>query len=61
MSDNYKCDSCGTKNPETFEGGRLTKCCATTDREKGFYTVKTKDGKDKNGKQLYANGKTWSC
>ena len=49
-----KCDHCGTRNPETFEGGRLTKCCAVTERVKGCYAVK-----DENGKQFYALGKTW--
>ena len=50
----YKCDHCGKLNPETFNG-RLTKCCAVTEREKGCYAVK-----DEDGKQWYANGKTWS-
>lgn len=54
MNEKYKCDCCGTRNPETFEGGRLTKCCAETERKKGCYAVK-----DENGKQWYANGKTW--
>lgn len=56
MTKNYKCDHCGIKNPETFEGARLTKCCAVAEREKGCYAVK-----DQKGKQYYAKGKTWSC
>lgn len=54
MKKEYKCDHCGTKNPETFKGTRLTKCCAETIREKGAYSVT-----DENGKQYYAKGKTW--
>lgn len=49
-----KCDYCGTKNPETFGGGRLTKCCAVDHRVKGSYAVK-----DDNGKEWFAMGKTW--
>ena len=54
MSKTLKCDHCGTNNPETFPGGRLTKCCAVLEREKGTYSVV-----DENGKQFYAKGKTW--
>lgn len=54
MGKRLKCDHCGTRNPETFPGGRLTKCCAVTVRESGCYAVK-----DENGKQFYALGKTW--
>jgi len=49
-----KCDYCGTTNPETFPGGRLTKCCAVTERGKGAYAVK-----DENGDEFFALGKTW--
>lgn len=54
MNEKYKCDHCGTNNPETFKNSSLTKCCANTKREKGCYSVK-----DKDGKQYYANGKTY--
>ncbi len=50
----YKCDHCGTKNPEVFPGTRLTKCCAVKERKKGTYAVE-----DENGKQYYALGKTF--
>jgi hypothetical protein len=55
QSKNVKCDHCGTKNPETFEGGRLTKCCAVTERDQGCYGVI-----DNDGKQYYAKEKTWT-
>jgi hypothetical protein len=50
----YKCDHCGTKNPEVFLNTRLTKCCAVTERKKGTYAVE-----DESGKKYYALGKTF--